>query len=88
MPELNPQDGWTCDRVLGVASEWLRGELAPAMTRAVSRHVERCERCAQQLRAHERYHARLRRVASGERAPEPLRARIVEALRRPRPPRG
>jgi len=39
--------GWClCDEVSDRVSEYLDGELEPAVARTIARHLERCARCA------------------------------------------
>jgi anti-sigma factor RsiW len=72
----------TCDAVRGLLWDHLDGRLDAPVSEAVRAHVAECARCFRTQAAQRTFFGHLALVRARVRAPLPLRARVLRALRR------
>jgi mycothiol system anti-sigma-R factor len=70
-----------CQEALQRLYEYLDGELTPATTEEVRRHIELCAACYPEVRTATEFRDALQRAAAGQPlCPDALRRRIAEML--------
>jgi mycothiol system anti-sigma-R factor len=70
----------TCHEALGLLYEYLDGELQGVSEEHVRAHFEVCRMCYPHLRFEESFRTAIHRAGRGERAPEKLKAHLLELL--------
>jgi anti-sigma factor (TIGR02949 family) len=81
MSTLNPAET-ACGNVQRILDSYVSGEAEGAGGVEVRRHLEGCHACDALASARERVRALVRRAVRGEAAPESLRAKVREMIRR------
>lgn len=74
--------GITCAEAAERLYEYLDGELGAESAQAVREHLRVCEACYPRLAFEESFRALVRRVEEGQGAPEKLKGRVIDLLRR------
>lgn len=69
-----------CEEALARLWEFLDGELPPAESAAVKRHLDVCSRCFPQYDFQRAYFRYARRIRGGDSAPRSLRRRLFRRI--------
>lgn len=81
MSTFNPTEP-ACVKVRSLLDSYVSGEAEGARGVEVRRHLEGCRACDALASERERVRALVRRAVRAESAPEPLRAKVREMIRR------
>ncbi len=77
-----PYPHWPCSAVQARTFEYLDDELAPDERDAIDAHLRRCTGCRHAFARDGAFRHQLRHTQPAEHAPDALRSRLLDALRR------